>query len=456
MAVDASMCSPRSGLCDARCDAPAFHDAHTRAQCVNVNGRSSDVRSTSACSDLGMLVPDRSAYAHVVVELRPERFVAGGDAIARGDDGRVVFVRGALPGEMVEADLVRKQRDWGRAEVVEVLERAPGRADPPCPRRHEGCGGCDWMHVKADAQLGFKTDIVADALRRTGKLSDPPIHTGRAVPANAYRTTIRVVAGADGRFGFRAAESHEIVPASGCLVVHPRLESAIANSSGDPGVEVTLRTSVATGEMTARWDGRAGAVHGLPHGTEVGAEAVVHEQVGSTTLRVSAGSFFQSGPAAAELLVDEVRRAAPELTSAALVVDAYAGVGLFAACAVPVDSHLIVVESSSLASADARHNLSDRDVEVHTAEVADVRLGETNPDVVIADPARSGLGKPGTRAIAETKPSVLVLVSCDPVALARDSQLLAQRGYQLDAVTVLDLFPHTHHVETVARFTPAR
>jgi 23S rRNA (uracil1939-C5)-methyltransferase len=189
----------------------------------------------------------------------------------------------------------------------------------------------------------------------------------------------------------------------------------------------------------------------------VGPTAHLTEVVAGHRLRVSAGSFFQSGPAAAELLVDAVRRAAPELASATQVLDAYAGVGLFAVAAVPPAARVVTIETAHSSIDDCRVNLDGRNAEIGRGEVGRwrPRRGERF-DVAIADPARTGLGKPGTAAVVAAEAGVIVLVSCDPVALARDTTLLAVSGYAHSGSEVLDLFPHTHHVETVTRFERVR
>lgn len=388
-----------------------------------------------------------------VLRVAPERFVAGGEALAHGPDGRVVFVRGGLPGDEVDARVVEQKDQWSRAVVTEVVVPAPARVTPPCPRRHEGCGGCDWQHLAVDAQLAAKAEIVRDALRRTGRLDAPSLTVGAAVPSTGYRTTVRVVGDADGRAAYRQDRSTDTVPASGCLVAHPGLLPVIEAIRLSPDLEVSLRVSAATGQTTARWDRRRGEVSGLPSHVYAGQNAHLVERVHGVDLRVSAGSFFQSGPQAAELLVDSVRRAAPELVDAAVVVDAYGGVGLFGATVTRPGSRVLAIESSRAAVADAEVNLAGRDAVVVRSEV-----GAWRPDagteiaVAVADPARSGLGRPGTAALVGAAPAVLVLVSCDPVALARDAELLGRHGYRHDHTEVLDLFPHTHHVECVTRF----
>jgi 23S rRNA (uracil1939-C5)-methyltransferase len=388
-----------------------------------------------------------------VVTLRPDRFAVGGEAIAREETGRVVFVRGALPGETVTAQLTTEKRDWARGHLVEVLEASPHRITPPCPSRRAGCGGCGWQHLDLDAQREARVAIVTDALRRTGGLADPVVERGRGVDPVGYRTTVRVAAAPDGRAGFRAEGSHEIVPAPACLVAHPVLAELLPQLRLDPGVEPTLRVSVATGELTARWDRGEGEVRGLPESTGIGASAVLHEEVAGRRLQVSMGSFFQSGPQAAELLVDAVRRAAPELAGARVVVDAYAGVGMLGACATDPLSKVIAIETSRAAVRDAERNLGHRDALVVRGEVGGWHAPPgLEVDVVIADPARSGLGRPGVTALTRLGAPVIVLVSCDAASLGRDTKLLAAAGYRHERSELVDTFPHTTHVEAVTRF----
>lgn len=391
-----------------------------------------------------------------MLRVRPHRFIAGGETLSRDQDGRVVFVRGGLPGEDVSVEVVEAKHDWQRGVVVEVHDASADRVEPPCPRRLEGCGGCDWQHVAVAAQLDAKVSIVVDALTRTAKLAAPSVRAGGAVPDRAYRTTIRVVGDPDGRASYRAERSNETVSAAGCLIAHPALVELLDDIRITPELEVTLRVSSATGEMTAHWDRESGEVSGLPEHVASGRGAAIVEVVAGHRFRVSAASFFQSGPAAAELLVAAVREAAPELQRARTVLDAYSGVGLFAVASVSPRSHVVLVEYSKSSVGDSRVNLADRNATIVPREVAHFApLPKQRFDVVIADPARTGLGKPGAKAIVAARARIIVLVSCDPASLARDTTLLGAAGYRHDGTVVLDLFPHTHHVETVTRFVLA-
>ncbi|MGI9645415.1 MAG: class I SAM-dependent RNA methyltransferase [Ilumatobacteraceae bacterium] len=391
--------------------------------------------------------------------LRPERLVAGGDALARDGDGRVVFVRGALPGELVSAEITSAKKDFARAEVAEIVEPSADRVHPPCAHRREGCGGCGWMHLAPAAQLDAKVEIVRESLRRIGRIDaaevDRLVVAGAAVDPTAYRTTIRVVGSSDRSPGYREAASDAVVPVDDCLVAHPALSGVLAEVRVAPGVELALRVSAATEAMTARWEGGRGVVDGLPPAVHVGDRAWLSEIVAGTELRVSAPSFFQSGPQAAELLVATVGRHAPELAGARHVVDAYGGVGLFAATVMAEAAHVTLLESSDSACADAERNLAGRDATVVRGEVGRWAPAEGPVDVVVADPARPGLGRPGVTALTAPDPAVLLLVSCDPVSLARDSRLLAEQGYVPRVIEVFDLAPQTAHVEVVTRFEKA-
>ena len=227
-----------------------------------------------------------------------------------------------------------------------------------------------------------------------------------------------------------------------------------------------MRVSAATGQRTAWWSPTTASATGLDPDVVTGDSAAVVEHVAGHSFRVSAPSFFQSGPAAAELLVSVVRElGGPELAAARTVLDAYGGVGLFAATCVAADAAVHVVEGSASACADARYNLADHNATVHESAVeqwsptaidaADETAGAA-VDVVIADPSRQGLGAAAAGQLALVGAPVLILVSCDPVALARDAVLLGADGYAHRRTVVADLFPHTHHVEAVTRFERCR
>jgi 23S rRNA (uracil1939-C5)-methyltransferase len=385
--------------------------------------------------------------------LRVDKVVAGGDALGREPSGRVVLVPGALPGELVRVRIARERRDVAFAVLDEVLEAAAARRKPPCPAVGRGCGGCAWQHVEPAAQLDLKRQIVVEALARTGGIDHPVVTAGATLPEHRYRTTVRLAVDPSGRMGFRARGRHDVVPVDDCWVAHPLLGELLAGVRA-PGLdEVLLRVGARTGERSARWWPSSGPPPaGLPSDVQVGATACVHEVVDGVTLRVSTDTFFQVSPEAADALVAAVRAAAgpAELWAGGPVVDAYGGAGLFAATVVPRDVPVVLVESNPSACRDAAVNLAGRPATVVQRRVE--RWQPVRAPLVIADPARAGLGPGGVERIASTGAARLVLVSCDPVSLARDARLLRERGYGLVSSEVLDLFPQTTHVEVVSRF----
>ena len=394
----------------------------------------------------------------VELEVTPTAMAAGGAALARDAGGRVVFVEGALPGERVAARVTEARKDYAKAIAVRVLEASPDRVAPPCPVVAEGCGGCTWQHVAPDAQLRLKAAIVVDALRRIGRLPDPPEPRPVALPGPALRTTARLAVSPSGRAGHRRRGDTDAVPADACLAAHPLLEELIVGGRFPGAEEVLLRVGVGSGERLVRVTGPATDVE-VPEDVVVvgegGQRAFVHEEVAGRLFRISADSFFQPGPVAAAALVAAVAEAVDGvLVPGSHLVDAYAGTGLFGSVlGAATGARVTAVESARAAAFDARANLRDLDACVVVVEVArwDARRSGA-ADVVVADPARSGLGRPGVTALAAAGAPRLVLVSCDPASLGRDTALLAGVGYRLEDVALVDAFPHTFHVETVARF----
>ena len=373
-----------------------------------------------------------------VIELLVTGMAAGGDAIARDDDGKVTFVTGALPGERVRVAITDRRRDFDRATTVEVLEPVPGRIDAPCPHVARGCGGCGWQHVEPGAQRALKADIVRDALRRIGRLDEPAVDPGVALDPFGFRTTVRLAGGR----GFRHARSHDVVDVDTCLVAHPLLTELFAVDYGR-AQEVTLRCGARTGDRLVLTD-PARIRLALPDDVHVGPRSFLHEVVAGHRFRVSATSFFQTRPDGADALVDAVRAAAADAPDGR-VVDAYGGVGLFSAT---LDREATIIERSPSSVLDARHN-------VPRAKVVQSDVARWRPSpaaLVVADPPRSGLGGDAVDVLSRTGAGHLVLVSCDPAALARDARLLAATGFEHDGTTLVDLFPHTPHVETVTRF----
>lgn len=392
-----------------------------------------------------------------------ERLVAGGAALARRDDGRIVLVDGGLPGERIEA-VVERLHGADRGRIVRVLDASPQRIEAECPHVVEGCGGCDLAHMSHEGQVPAKVELVADALRRVGRWTEPNIVAGPVLDPWSFRTTLRLAV-TGGRAGLRRADSHDIVGIDHCAVAHPLLDELLDVGEFGAATEVMIRVGAATGERMAVVTPTSEGVH-LPGDVllvgadelAAGRRAWIHEVVGDRTWRISAESFFQTRPDGAAVLVDIVRSMVEDLLEETPVVDqprtlldAYCGVGLFAGSLLAGRSGWrgLAAERSRSSVADCRVNLDDLDVRVVGTSIE--RLRTQAADIVVADPSRAGLGRKATKVLAGAGAGRFVLVSCDPAAAGRDVALLRAEGYEPVESVVVDLFPHTHHTEVVTR-----
>ena len=387
-------------------------------------------------------------------QLRTTGVAKGGAAIARDADGRVVFVRGALPDEVVRAEIVDVKRDFATAEVREVIEASTWRIEPPCPAVAAGCGGCDLQHASLEGQRALKVRIVEDALTRIARVREYPAIDVVALPGVAYRTIVRGVV-TKGRFAYRRRASHEAIDIGTCLVAHPLLDALIRDGAFGRTHEVTLRCGANTGERLVLASPRAKGIVVAEDVIVVGRDALrrggaacLHEDVAGVRFRISAGSFFQGRVDGAAALVDAVGDYLAGSPSEGLAIDLYSGVGLFAATVLARWPAVLAVEQSASALEDCRRNAPG-------ARVVRGDVDEWQPEaasVVVADPSRHGLGPAAADRVAATGAAHVVLVSCDPAAFGRDVALLQARGYTLRALRLVDLFPQTSHAEVVSRF----
>ena len=388
------------------------------------------------------------------LDLTPEKMVAGGEALARDADGRVVMIQGAIPGEAVRVEITAAKKSFARGRVLEVLEPSADRTAPPCPHVLAGCGGCEWQHITPAAQRRLRRDIVVDALARLGKVGDADALVGDPVilPDEDFRTSVRVLV-RKGRPAFRRAGSHDPVAVDACVVAHPLIDDLIRTATFSGVTEAELRCGARTGERlvvaypTTRYLTLPSDVVTIgADELERGGNAMYVELAAGRRWRISATSFFQSRSDGVDALAEVVAAAVP--ATAETVVDLYAGVGLFSGVVARRGRHVVAIEGNPAAVKDARHNLAGDDVAITRGDVG--RWDAVPADVVIADPSRSGLGADVVARIAATDAARVVLVACDAAALGRDVGLLAQAGYDLVRATPVDLFPHTSHVEVVA------
>ncbi|MGE0057435.1 MAG: class I SAM-dependent RNA methyltransferase, partial [Dehalococcoidia bacterium] len=305
-----------------------------------------------------------------------------GHALARYADG-VVFAEYGIPGERATVELYRKHGGVAHGRVVEVHEASPDRVEAPCP--YFGvCGGCQWQHITYDRQLELKRHVVSEQLRRIGKFAVQPVSeiVGADEPFG-YRNHMRFSAGKRGDLGFVRRGSHSLLPIDRCLIAQPVINDVLARFQGrTAGLhQLEVRLGVNTGDVLIEPPETGGKRDGGSY----------REALLGRPFEVSSASFFQSNTRQAERLIElviEKLQPCPD----DLLVDAYAGVGTFAALLAPLVKQVIAIEEAPNAIADAVVNLADMDnVRCIEGKVEHVlpELAE-RPDALILDPPRQG------------------------------------------------------------------
>ena len=408
-----------------------------------MSGSRTDTRIDTATGEVSGPVAPEESWLDRVLELDVGSVAHGGHCVARVD-GRVVFVRHALPGERVRAVVTEDRHGaFCRADALAVLRASPDRVQPTCAwARAGGCGGCDFQHATPEAQRRLKAEVLAEQLRRLAGVERAVEVEELPGGALGWRTRVRLAVGPDGRAGLRAHRAHDVIPIADCPLAPPGVLPPALDAHWPPGAEVQVEQDA---------DGVVHVGSGTP------GEAVTR-RAGGREWRVPPGAFWQVHPALADTLSAVVADWA-DAPAGGLGWDLYGGVGLLAAVladAVGPDGSVIVVESDRAAVRAGREALAELPwVRWRTGRVERV-IGELTsagrPDVVVADPPRKGLGRAVIDQLVAAGPARLVYVACDPAALARDVALLADRGYSLAELRAFDAFPMTHHLEAVALF----
>ncbi len=384
----------------------------------------------------------------------------GGHCVSR-HEGRVVFVRHALPGEQVTVQVTEDRHPgYCRADAVEIHTPAAGRVPAPCPVAGPGkCGGCDWQHADHDTQRRLKAAVLAEQLIRLGGLEASELPAELRVeelPGGALRWRTRAGFAVDrrGRIGMHPHRSHRVLPIADCPITTTAvLDSRVLHRRwpGAGGIEVAADSY---GRTAVRQLDRRGRLRSS------GGAKKLREQAAGRTWQVSSGGFWQIHPAAADVLVDAVRLAGAARPGER-VLDLYAGVGLFGGVLaedVGPNGSVVCIESNTAAVEDAEVNLASTPwaqarVGHVDADLIRAELVRDRPDLIVLDPPRAGAGRAVCQALVESAARI-TYVACDPAALARDVATFRAAGYQLAALRAFDLYPMTHHLEAVALLLP--
>jgi 23S rRNA (uracil1939-C5)-methyltransferase len=360
--------------------------------------------------------------------------VAGGNALARVD-GFPIFISNIFPGDVAVVRLYEVKKGFAKADLVRLVEPSPWRRAEPCPIANE-CGGCDWTALRLDKQLEAKQHILKESLRRIGKfdIGQLPSITIHPSPLN-YRLRSRLQTDGNAT-GFYAMRSNRVVPLTReCEVVGPLTAAAFGVESGN-----SLPPSSEIWEVDDQ----------LFIGPR---ELTLH--VDEFSWRLSTRSFFQVNRHMHRTMIRLVRGHAARCRSRKSAIDLYAGVGFFTLPLAEDFDRVIAVEGSPESVSYARLNVPDN-VEVIEAPVETHAKRLSRADFVFLDPPRAGARPEVIAATAELAIEMICYLSCDPVTFARDAYRLNASGWKLTTLDLLDLFPNTHHVETLASFERAR
>jgi len=384
------------------------------------------------------------------IEVSIERILPGGFGLAHFE-GATVFVYLAAPGDRL-AVLVEKMRGtvtWARIE--EILEPSPLRIEPPCPYFGR-CGGCDLQQLSYPTQLETKLDIVRDCLRRITKIEIPSSLRIIGSPLEwGYRSRAMWQRDRDNDLlGYYERGSHNVCDVANCAVLTQPMQRSLEKVRT---VVQEKRLAQDVREILAvEGDDGVGIVPPLNEGESLETK----KTIGQFTYSFSAGGFFQINQLLLPALIDEV--IAPLEGRNAL--DLYCGVGLFSLPLAAKFEKVIGIESNHEAIGYARRNAENagyENVEFESEMVG--RWFERNNhvdrriDAVLLDPPRVGAEKATMRGIVALKPKKICYVSCDPATLARDLKPLLENGYNIDSISAFDMFPQTHHIETVTHLS---
>lgn len=429
------------------------------------------------------------------IELLIENLGVNGEGIGRFN-GFTVFVEGALPGEVVNAQICEVRSHFARASLQRIIHPSLHRETPCCPLFGR-CGGCQIMHLSYEQQLCQKRQRVKDALERIGKIECPVADCLPSPYALHYRNKIQLPLNEVQQLGLYARGSHDIIPVQHCKIhsalgeeVFQHLRSLLSQYSFQPLnletaveglkhvlIKTTLHTQEALvvlvtshrkllkefGESLMKRDPRIkGVVQNFAFNDSnkvLGKEYVtlagqpwIEEKLNSFKFKISPASFFQVNPAQAEILYRLAVDAAT-LQGFETVLDAYCGVGTLSLFFARHAKKVVGIESVREAVHDARENAKRNRIENCTfihGKVEEKISSIPSIDVAILNPPRKGCDLQLLEVLIKKRPSRLIYISCDPATLARDLHILSKNNFQVDSVQPVDMFPQTMHVESVA------
>jgi len=404
----------------------------------------------------------------------------GGEGVGKCENGEVCFVAATAPGDRIEVGQFARQSGALRGQLLRVVEASKIRRDPPCPYAGQ-CGGCDFMHLEPTAQRQLKLELLDESLQRVG--GNPPragdVQFVASAKEQGYRSRLRLHVDQQGQVGFLSPRSHRVVPVERCLVADPTINRALERlAAADARAkkrlsfceQVELRSAEATPTLAVRLIPRKKIqLQAELYAPLFPDDAVVvvadtdddHQRTQTmpvsteVTLSVPLSAFSQVNREVNRELVHRVVLAALQRDRRTFL-DAYAGAGNFALPLLKAGLTGVAIDSDSAGILAARARARDLGLPFTGFDVGDARRliehlvkGRRQFDYIVLDPPRHG-SKDVLEAVLGLRPRTIAFVSCDPVALARDLSLVTAHGGRIESLTVLDMFPETHHFETLA------
>ncbi len=390
----------------------------------------------------------------------------GGYTLGKNDG--VVFVKGAIPGETVVAEVVEKKKDYRVARVKNIITVSPDRITPPCPV-FDICGGCHYQYISYERQVRIKEEITLDCLRRIAK-SDISLDASLIDNPWHYRKRVQLKISRDGRIGFYRPLSHDVVEFEECLIVDPKINQVIKKlksekkltgikeihlQKGDTIVARIIADVVNEEEVIELFKGSdiSGAIlnsktlYGDTHiylPMDIGVDDITRLRY---LYRVSAGTFYQSNWSLNQKMIGLILRYIKNINPAR-VLDLYAGAGNLSIPASAFSREVIAVEENPQACNDGINNLSLNNIDNirfinKKAEGINANL---RAEVIMLDPPRQGLSMTVKKKLMSMAPEWIIYLSCNPTTFCRDLKFLSER-YEVESLRVIDMFPQTYHIE---------
>lgn len=437
----------------------------------------------------------------VVLDLKIEKLTLGGQGLGF-IDGKACFVDGGIPGEVVQVSIVQDKKDYAVGRLLQVVKASAHRVKPECalfPR----CGGCQLQHIEYAQQLRLKSAMFAETMRRVGKIEmENPGVIHRKEWHYRNRAQLPVQPGKPARIGYFERGSHRVVDQTTCPVHDARINKALRvlrERIAESGItaydekqhrgtlrHLIIKTGIRTGQTYVMFvtkdrgfpkhlvrglaqdipdlagvaqnlnPGRTNRILGKQSQLLLGQD-YYEERLEQITFRVGPASFFQVNTDVFEAITSAIReRLAPEPRGT--VLDLYSGVGAIGLCCAGAAERVIGIEEAPAAVAEARNNAAANkiaNVEFRSGTVEKILPQIAKADAIILDPPRAGLAPAVIERLLALKPRLLAYLSCDPATFARDARRLVNGGYAIESTQLFDMFPQTHHIESLVFFVPS-